>query len=143
MHDDTISIWKVVLYSLAGLMLATLLLGVGASGCKAWGRYQKRADANNAVRVSAIEIRNQAQRIKVTKQRARIRFEQAVGIREAQDEISRTLTPLYVQFEMIDALRQVATSGKNNSVVYIPTGANGLPIVPTVNSTQPAGAATP
>ena len=52
------------------------------------------------------------------------------------DEIAKTLTPLYVQFEMTDALKQIAKSGKNNSVVYLPSGANGIPLVATVNPNQ-------
>ncbi len=111
------------------------------------GRYQERQqrqqdrtqalrDANNKVRVSSVEIRNQQQRIRVAKQRAAIRQQNAIGIREAQDEIAKTLTPLYVQFEMTQALLEIARSGKNNSVVYLPSGANGIPLVSTVDPTQ-------
>jgi predicted membrane metal-binding protein len=116
-------------------------------GLKAIGRYQARADrsqdrsqalldAKNKVKVSSIEIKNQAQRIQVAKQQAEIRLQKAIGVREAQDEIAKTLTPLYVQFEMTDALKQIAKSGKNNSVVYLPSGANGIPLVATVNPNQ-------
>lgn len=44
-------------------------------------------------------------------------------------EIAKKLTPLFVQFEMIEALKAIAESGHNNTVVYIPTGANGVPLV--------------
>lgn len=108
----------------------------GAFGCAAYNRYQKRADANNRVKVSNIQIRNQEQRVRIARQQARIRFERSKGIREAQDEIARTLTPLYVQFEMVEALKAIAASGKNNSVVYIPAGANGVPLVATSNPNQ-------
>lgn len=100
------------------------------------GRSQDRADARNGVKISAIEITNQTQRVKVAQQKAEIRLQDAIGVREAQDEIAKTLTPLYVQFEMVDALRQIAVSGKNNSVVYIPAGANGIPLVSNVASGQ-------
>lgn len=100
------------------------------------GRWQHRQNANNAVKVSAIEIRNQAQRIQVAQQKAQIRFEDSKGVREAQDEIAKTLTPLYVQFEMVDALRQIAQSGRNNTVVYVPSGANGIPLVSTTDPTK-------
>jgi hypothetical protein len=104
----------------------------------AYGRYQKRANANNDVKVSAIEIRNQAQRVKVAQQQADIRFRTAVGIRRSQDEIAKTLTPLYVAFEMTQALQAIATSGQNNSVIYLPTNpATGLPVVPVTNAAQP------
>lgn len=99
-------------------------------------RHQSVLDARNKVRVSSIEIKNQGQRIQVAKQRASIRLENAIGVREAQDEIAKTLTPLYVQFEMTDALKQIAKSGKNSSVIYLPSGANGIPLVATVNPDQ-------
>jgi hypothetical protein len=103
---------------------------------KTFNRYQARADANNRVKVSAIEIRNQAQRVKIAKQHAEIRYQNSIGIREAQDEIAKTLTPLYVQFEMVEALKAIAASGQNNSVVYIPSGANGIPLVSTTNPNE-------
>lgn len=112
-----------------------LILGI-FSASKTVSRYQARADANNRVKVSAIEIRNQEQRIQVARQRAEIRHEDARGVREAQDEIAATLTPLYVQFEMVEALKAIAQSGQNNTVVYIPSGANGIPLVSTVNGSQ-------
>jgi hypothetical protein len=100
----------------------------------AYNRYQKRANANNNVKVSAIEIRNQAQRVLIAQQQADIRYQTAVGIRKSQDEIAKTLTPLYVQFEMTQALQQIATSGQNNSIIYIPTSpTSGLPVVPVSN----------
>ena len=110
---------------------------------KSFSRYQKRADANNNVKVSAIQIRNQQQRVQIAKQHAEIRYQNSIGIREAQDEIAKTLTPLYVAFEMTEALKAIATSGNNNSVIYIPTNpVTGLPIVPVTNATQP-GASHP
>lgn len=117
---------------LVALLLVVGLLVGGAFGCKAYKRYQVRADANNQVKVTAIQIRNQAQRVKIAKQKAQIRFQTAIGIKKAQDEIQKTLTPLYVQFEMVDALKAIAGSGKNNSIVYIPAGANGIPLVSTL-----------
>src|SRR6266536_6683083 len=102
---------------LVGLLLIVGLIVGGASGCKSWNRYQKRADANNNVKVTAIQIRNQEQRVQIAKQHAQIRYQNSIGIREAQDEIAKTLTPLYVAFEMTQALQAIATSGNNNSVI--------------------------
>jgi hypothetical protein len=96
---------------------------------RAQNRTQALADARNEVTVTNIRIGTTAQKVKIAQQEAEVRRAQAVGIREAQDEISRTLTPLYVQFEMTQALVEIAKSGKNNSVIYIPTGPNGLPLV--------------
>lgn len=125
-----------VIVAIAGLI--AIILGC-MFGFKAYGRYQSRADANNKVTTSRIEANNkvklneieisqQQQRVKIEQQKAQIRFEKSKGIREAQDEIAKTLTPLYVQFEMTEALKEIALSGKNSSVIYIPTGADGLPV---------------
>lgn len=133
-------------------MLIMLVFG-GVSGCKTFLRYQERSDreqhrsqalkdAQNEVRLSEIEISNQGQRVKIAQQKAQIRKEDAIGIREAQDEISKTLTPLYVQFEMVDALKEIAKSGQNSSVIYIPSGANGIPLIADATAGA-VGAPTP
>lgn len=126
--------------TMIGLLITGILL-VGAlfllwAGWKSFHRYQIRADAQNAVRVTAIQIKNQEQRVKIAKQEAQIRYERSIGVREAQDEIAKTLTPLYVQFEMVEALKEIAHSGSNNSVVYLPSGANGIPLVSTLDPTK-------
>jgi hypothetical protein len=43
--------------------------------------------------------------------------------------IAKTLTPLYVQFEMTQALSEIAKSGRNSSIVYIPSGPGGVPFI--------------
>lgn len=112
------------------LVLVLCVLIIPLFGYKAYSRYQKRADAENNVRVTEIQIKNQEQRVKIAEQKAQIRYVEATGIRRAQDAISKTLTPLYVQHEMIQAL---AASGA--STVYIPTDpASGLPVVTTRNA---------
>lgn len=122
-----------------------LLFGLFA-GWKTFSRYQSRADrtqnrsqskldANNQVTLNNIKIGFFKQQLQIAQQQANIRKANAVGIREAQDEISATLTPLYVQFEMVEALKQIATSGKNNTTVFIPSGDAGIPLI------QGAGAA--
>src|SRR6185503_1360294 len=115
--------------------LVVIALGVGIwTITRGISRSQALKNANNSVKISAIEIRNQQQRVEIAKQKAEIRLQDAIGVRESQDEIAKTLTPLYVQFEMVDALKAIATSGSNNSVVYIPAGANGIPLVSDVSS---------
>lgn len=132
------------LVALAALVILVIVLGFGWN---AYNRYQQRAnrnqarqqalyDAHNQSTINSIKISQTQQLVKVAEQQARIRYETAVGIRRAQDEISSTLTPLYVQFEMTDALKQIAQSGKNNTVVYIPTGDSGIPLVSTNDPTQ-------
>lgn len=126
----------IIVSSVAALVFIALLMLL----LPWYGRYQKRADANNNVKVSNIEIRNQAQRVQIARQQADIRFQESVGIRRAQDEVRKTLTPLYVQFQLVQALQAIATSGTNDTVVYLPTSVtSGLPIVPTSNSVAPVG----
>lgn len=117
-------------YLVMAVVIGTVLVVGGAAGCKSFSRYQKRADAENNVKVTEIQIRNQKQRVEITKQKAEIRHQEAIGIRKAQDAISKTLTPLYVQHEMIQALRESGAT-----TVYIPTDpATGLPVVTTRNA---------
>lgn len=111
-------------------IFAFLLVVFGLwAGIKSFNRYQTRADAANSVRVTETQIKNYEQRKHIEEQKAKIRYVQATGVRAAQDEIAKTLTPLYVQFEMVEALKAIAASGSNNSVVYIPAGANGIPLI--------------
>lgn len=110
-------------------LFAAVLVGI-AAGTKSFNRYQKRADATNNVKVTEIQIHNQEQRVKIAQQKAEIRYVDATGIRRAQDAISQTLTPLYVQHEMIQALRESGAT-----TVYIPTDpSSGLPVVTTRNA---------
>lgn len=147
MTDDAKYVRNWIVGIFGGILATIVIVAVAWAGISAFSRYQERhnrdqsrhqtlLDAQNKVKVSNIEIRNQSQRIQVAKQQAQIRLENAIGVREAQDEIAKTLTPLYVQFEMTDALKQIAKSGKNSSVIYLPSGANGIPLVATVNPNE-------
>lgn len=96
-------------------------------------RYQARADAKNATITAK-------KNVQIAIYNAQARYQASIGIRKSQDEIRKTLTPLYVSFEWTQAMQAIATSGKNNSIVYLPTNpANGLPVVPTNNSVNPTG----
>lgn len=130
---------EIITWVAAVVAVIGMLIGI-VVGCillfAAVGRHNRLASAKNNVKISTVEIANQEQRVTVAKQQAEIRLQNAVGVREAQDEIAKTLTPLYVQYEMVQALEAIATSGKNNSIVYVPSGANGIPLVSTVNPSQ-------
>lgn len=101
----------------------------------AYNRYQTRQDAANEVKVTHTHIEkaeeeakvNYAQ-IKATKAEARKRVVEAEGLKLAQDEVQKTLTPLYVQFEYVKAIEQAAKSD-SNTIEFIPVGSDGLPIV--------------
>jgi len=69
---------------------------------------------------------------------ARDRDDQATGAgalcgrrrnQRAQDEISKTLTDRYLQYLAIQAQKSVGTSGRNNTLIYLPSGTNGVPLV--------------
>jgi len=117
-----------------GLLIVFVVGLLGScSATRAYSRYQKRADANNQVKINHTKIRYFDQQKQIETRQAQIRVIHAVGIRKAQDEIQATLTPLYVQFEMVHALQDIANSGKNNSLVFVPTAPNGgLPIIPGI-----------
>lgn len=129
----------IAIVALSLVLLIVILIG-SWTGIKAFNRHQRVADANNDVKTTQIRANNQtklneiriaqqAQLVKVAQQKAQIRFENSKGVRHAQDEIAKTLTPLYVQFEMVEALKDIAKSGKNNTVVYLPSGDAGIPLV--------------
>jgi regulator of protease activity HflC (stomatin/prohibitin superfamily) len=64
----------------------------------------------------------------IARRDAEIRIEEAKGIAEAQRIINQTLTPYYLQHEAIQAQLHMADA-PNHTTVYIPVGANGLPLV--------------
>lgn len=68
----------------------------------------------------------------IAKKDAEIRIEEAKGIAEAQKIINTTLTQNYLQHEAIQAQLKMASS-PNHTTVYIPSGANGIPLMGTVN----------
>jgi hypothetical protein len=71
----------------------------------------------------------------IAKKDAEIRIEEARGIAEAQRIINSTLTVNYLQHEAINAQLKMAAS-PNHTTVYIPSGANGIPLVGTLNQQQ-------
>lgn len=138
-RDTKAIIWVAVAVVLGIAILVGMVFGFVALG-QGFGRYQDIENAKNNAQVARIAADNekyvnglriaaQEQKVKIATQDAAIRQQNAIGIRAAQDEIAKTLTPLYVQWEMTEALKEIAESGKNNTVIYIPTGSDGLPVV--------------
>ncbi|MEA2435884.1 MAG: hypothetical protein QOF65_440 [Thermoleophilaceae bacterium] len=130
---------KFTFWGLAAVFTVVLIVGVGialSAAVKAYTRAEQRANAENQVTLTHIAIRRAEQdalitraQIVATQADADKRFAEAVGIRRAQDEISRTLTGNYLQYEAIQAQKAVATSGRNNTLIYVPSGGNGVPLV--------------
>jgi len=69
--------------------------------------------------------------IDIAKKDAEIRIEEAKGIAKAQEIINSTLSVNYLQHEAINAQLKMAAS-PNHTTVYIPSGANGIPLVQTL-----------
>lgn len=130
---------RLVLWGSAALLTIVVLVGVGigmSAAVKAYGRAEQRADAENSVTLTHIAINRARQQalitraqIEATQANAEKRYQDAVGIRRAQNEISSTLTGAYLQHEAIQAQKAVATSGRNNTLIYVPSGSNGVPLV--------------
>lgn len=142
MNDRDAAKWLIKVVAVVLLIIVAMIFGLIAAG-NAFGRYQAIQDANNNAQVARIQANNeqyvnklriaaQTQKVQIAAQDAAIRKQQAIGIREAQDQISGTLTPLYVQYELTQAMKDIAESGKNNTVIYIPVGPDGLPVVAPV-----------
>lgn len=110
------------------VLLAALIVGASA-GVKAYSRYQRRADVHNEITVRHTQVAIAKQDVAIAQQQAQVRVAQAIGIRDAQDHISKTLTPLYVQWEAIQAQIAMAKTGNNHTQVYVPVGNNGVPLV--------------
>lgn len=146
MNNDP-SIGQAIRWGVGALLSLFAVIIAAWLGFSALGRWNTLQHAQNAAKIARVNAANQAQvnallisasdqQILIHQKQAQIRLADAVGIRESQDEISKTLTPLYVQFEMVDALKQIAESGKNSTVVYIPSGAGGIPLVANSNPGQ-------
>lgn len=133
---EYVSGWKIVLLGAVTIVLVIAIFMGILMVSKVYGRAQKRADAENQVKVTHILIAKAEQQAEInraqiaaTKAEATKRFEEAKGIRAAQDEIQATLTERYIQHEAIQAQKAIATSGRNNSIIYVPSGPNGVPLM--------------
>lgn len=79
--------------------------------------------------ILGISVKRKVQK-QIAKRDAEIKIEEAKGIAEAQQIINKTLTTNYLQHEAIKAQEKMAGS-PNHTTVYIPVGANGIPVVYT------------
>ena len=144
---------KLVAWGLGSVAALVFLVAVGtgiSAALKAYSRAEARADAENRVHLTHIAIRRAQQQARITRAQiqakkadAEKRFQEAVGIRRAQEEISRTLTGPYLQYEAIQAQKDVATSGRNNTLIYVPSGPNGVPLVQDPQTVNQLRSATP
>lgn len=121
---------------IGGLVLVLgLVFGIGYTN-RVYQRHQSLADARNRVKVTEIQIQNTQQLVQVEQQKAAVRVAEAQGIADAQAIINQSLTPLYLQHEAIQAQIAMA-NGSNHTVVYIPIGDQGIPLVGTTDTVSP------
>lgn len=123
-------------YVTMGVLAFSAMLFGGLFGFPAYGRYQDVQNATNEVRVSSIQIQNQAQRVEIEKQKAEIRVQEAKGIADSQTIIASSLDSNYLQYLAIKAQEKMA-EGTNHTEIYIPSGENGIPLVRAVNPHAP------
>jgi regulator of protease activity HflC (stomatin/prohibitin superfamily) len=74
------------------------------------------------------ELQQMDSRLQIAQKNAQIKVAEANGIAEAQRIIAGTLTPPYLTHEAIQNQEKVIDS-KTTTVIYIPVGANGIPLV--------------
>jgi regulator of protease activity HflC (stomatin/prohibitin superfamily) len=121
---------------IAGLTVVTgTFVGLSA-GVSAYSRAQQRANAENRANLARIDIKRAHElalvaraQVQTSKANAEKQYQDALGTRRAQQVISSGLTPQYLQYEAIQAQKAIATSGRNNTLIYMPSGRTGVPLV--------------
>lgn len=116
----------VILTILAGIILAMMF------GLPAYSRAQALKNERNQTTINDIQIAQTEQLVKVQTQKAQIQIEEAKGIAESQNIIKSSLTPLYIQYLAIEA-QKAQVQGQNHTIIYVPSGNNGIPLVQTTN----------
>ncbi|HVN64609.1 MAG TPA: SPFH domain-containing protein, partial [Candidatus Binataceae bacterium] len=95
-------------------------------------QYPETVANSVASKLAATQVLEQtAIEIQTAKAKAQIREADAEGIAKAMDTINSKLTPLYIQYEAIQTQAKMANS-PNHSMIYIPVGPNGVPLVGTL-----------
>jgi regulator of protease activity HflC (stomatin/prohibitin superfamily) len=77
------------------------------------------------------DLETRSTQVEIARKDAERRVVEAEGIARATQIIQQRLTPLYVQHEAIEAQKAMVGS-PNHSVIYIPVGPMGVPLVSTV-----------
>jgi regulator of protease activity HflC (stomatin/prohibitin superfamily) len=80
----------------------------------------------------AQDLETRSTQVDIARKDAERRVVEAEGIARATQIIQQRLTPLYVQHEAIEAQKAMVGS-PNHSVIYIPVGPMGVPLVSTIS----------
>lgn len=124
------SVWG-TLVILAVLVFVGFAINFVAHAVPNYTRSQRLANERNQVQVNDIQIAQTHQLVQVEQQKAQIRIVQAGGIAKSQQIIAGSLTQAYLQYEAIEAQKSEVNS-QNHTIIYIPSGSNGVPLVSTV-----------
>ncbi|HEV2171122.1 MAG TPA: SPFH domain-containing protein, partial [Candidatus Binatus sp.] len=99
-------------------------------------QYPETVANSVANKLAATQVLEQTTiEIQTAKAKAQIREAEAEGIAKAMEAINTKLTPLYVQYEAIQAQQKMVNS-PNHTEVYIPVGPMGVPMVGTMKMGQ-------
>jgi regulator of protease activity HflC (stomatin/prohibitin superfamily) len=99
-------------------------------------QYPETVAQSVANKLAATQVLEQTTiEIQTAKAKAQIREAEAEGVAKAMDTINQKLTPLYVQYEAIQAQTKMVNS-PNHTEVYIPVGPMGVPLVATMKPGQ-------
>jgi hypothetical protein len=113
--------------TIVGLVIVFALLFAGSFGCKAYERYQKRADSKNnlwkAQYDKKIQVEDATGKELAAKHLAEVEIARARGVAEANRIIAKSITPEYLRYFYINTLGH-----HKNQIIYVPTEA-GLPIL--------------
>ena len=86
------------------------------------------SDAAAEKQANLQRLESKATLLEIAKRDAEIEAAKAEGIRNSQRIINGTLSPIYVQHEMVKAIEAIASKA-GNTVIYVPIGTDGLPIL--------------
>ena len=99
-------------------------------------QYPETVAQSVANKLAATQVLEQTTiEIQTAKAKAQIREAEAEGVAKAMDTINQKLTPLYVQYEAIQAQQKMVNS-PNHTEIYIPVGPMGVPVVGTMKMGQ-------
>ena len=111
-----------------GLIAFLLLIFVIWGSFAAFSRHQRVANAHNKQKVITMQVEQTRRLVEVEQQKAAVRVAEAQGIAESQRIIDSSLTDDYLTYLAIQAQMNLSNS-PNNTIIYIPVGDNGIPLV--------------
>lgn len=117
------------------IVILVLFIGLLMFGLPSYGRYQRLQNEHNQTSVNDIKIAQTKQLIQVAEQTKEITIVNAEAIAASQKIINGTLTNQYLQYLAIDA-QKAEVSSPNHTIIYVPAGDNGIPLVQTTNPQQ-------